>query len=527
MAPTRTLLVLLVVLTVGTGVAAAVSGQPVLSATLQSDAVVPGEETTLSMTVMNNGSVAVGSLQNPSLTQRVTTARGLEIQVDRDDEAPIAVHAGTYAVGSLPEGGAAPLEVPVTVDADAAPGDYRVPINVTYRYTSRIGQGGVEETETVHRDLNVTLTVERAPRFTIQNVTSPVRVGSTDTFSLEIENTGPAAASDAVLSLSSNNGDLTFGGAPSATRFVGTWPSGETRTVDFEVTAAPTAGTQSYPLDLQAIYEGRDGGTEQSAVQTVAVSPAPAQPFAVSDVADTLTVGGEGQLSGTITNTGDEPVENAVVVFADQRATITPLETEYAIGTLGAGESADFSFPIQVSEEAEAGPRQFSISTRYRTGGDAVVESPTLDVPADVGATVPAFTVAADDATLEPGDSGALQVTVTNNGDETYTDVSAKLFAESPLSTSDDEAFVSELEPGDSAELTFQIAAGSAALEKDYPVSLDFRYDADGDTETSDTYRLPVSVAASEDEGGTPWLPIAVVVIVVLVAVGYYLRTRR
>jgi hypothetical protein len=527
MAPKRALLALLVVLLVGTGVAAAVSGEPVLSATLQTDAVAPGEDTTLSMTILNNGSVTVSSQQNPSVAGRVTTARGLEVEVDRDDEAPIAVHAGTFAVGSLPEGGAAPLEVPVSVDEDAEPGTYRVPINVSYRHTSRIGRRGVEETETVRRDLNVTLTVEAAPRFRVHEVTTPLRVGATETVSVTVENVGGAAANDTQVAITSPNAGLTFGGAASATRYVGAWAPGENRTIGVEATAAAGAAPQSYPLEFQATYEGQDGRTKQSESRRLSIRPGPAQPFAVDNVSGTLAVGGEGRLSGTITNSGEEPVRNAVVVFADERATLTPLETEYPVGELGPGESADFSFPIQVSDEAEAGPRQFSVLARYRTDDDTRVESPTMDVRTEIGPKVPAFTVETVDATVVPGGSARLNLTVTNNREEPSTDVSAKLFAESPLSTDDDEAYVDELEPGESAELTFSIAASSAALEKDYPVSLDLRYDeADGDTKTSDTYRRAVTVRETDEEAGTPWFLVGGLVLLVVLVAGYY-WTRR
>lgn len=527
MASTRALLALLIVLLVGTGVAAAISGEPVLSATLQTDAVAPGEDTTLSMTILNNGSVDVSSQDNPSVAQRVTTARGLEIRVDKDDDAPITVHAGTFAVGSLPEGGAAPIEVPVSIDADAGEGEYRVPINVTYRYTSQIDRSGAEETETVRRDLNVTLTVEEAPRFRVRQVETPLSVGATDTVSVTVENVGSAAANDTRVAISSPNAGLTVGGAASGTRYVGSWGVGETRTIAVEATAAAGAGPQSYPLEFEATYEDRDGRTKQSETRRFSIQPEPAQAFAVNDVSGSLAVGGEGQLAATITNTGAEPVENAVVVFADEPATITPLETEFPVGDLGPGESADFSFPIQVSADAEAGPRQFSLVARYRTDGDTRVESPTLDVRTAVGPEVPAFAVEAADATVAPGGSGTLNVTVTNNGDEPYAAVSAKLFAESPLSTDDDEAYIDELGPGDSAELTFSIAASSAALQKDYPVSLDFRYDeADGDTKTSETYRRAVTVRETDDGDGTPWVLVGGVVLLVVLGAGYY-WTRR
>jgi hypothetical protein len=527
MAPTRSLVAVLLVLTLGTGVAVAVSGEPVLSATLQSEPVSPGEQTTLELTVLNNGSVDVGSLDNPTLTNRVTTARGLEVQVDKDDEAPMTVHAGTYAIGSLPEGGDAPLSVPVTIDEDAEPGEHRVPINVTYRYTEDIDGSGEEDTETVRRDLNVTLRVDPGPRFRVRTVSTPLRVGSTDTVAVTVENVGAQTARDARVRLSSTNADLTFGGSAEATRFVGDWAGGENRTVAVSATASGAASPQNYSVNLATTYEDEYGRTQQSETRTLAVRPGPEQHFVVEDVASDLAVDDEGRVTGTIRNTGTQPATNAVVVFADDSGTVAASQSEYPVGTLAPGEAADFSFPLDVGADAEPGPRQFSVLTRYRTADDTVVESPTIDVAAAVGESVPAFELAATDATVEPGGSRTINLSVTNRGSGTYTDVSAKLFAESPLSANDDEAYVRELAPGESAELAFSIAASSSALRKDYPISLDFRYDdADGDTLTSDTYRRAVTVVAPPDEGGPPILIVGAVVLVVLLGAGYY-WTRR
>jgi hypothetical protein len=76
--------------------------------------------------------------------------------------------------------------------------------------------------------------------------------------------------------------------------------------------------------------------------------------------------------------------------------------------------------------------------------------------------------------------------------------------------------------------VTFGIGAAGGALEKTYPLEMDFQYDdAEGDTLTSQTYRLPVSVEAVEtDDGDGLPLPLLVIGALVLVAV-LYLGYRR
>ena len=619
--------------------AADVTGEPDLSAVFTDNTVTPGEETQLQLQLINRGDVDEGSARNPQWTDRVTTARGLTVTV-QDDDVPIDVRTGTQAVGSLPEGAASPLSIPVTVDDGASPGTYTVDVTVEYRYASEIYENDGDEIQrTVRRTLPVTLEVEDDASFDVVDVDSEVRAGATETVSLTIENGGSAAATDATLALESPNADLTVGDATSATRSVGTLEPGQRTTVDYEMTAAPSARSGNYALTLTAQYEadgvsrssdpttvsvapdpqqefgvvnatsavavgdtgsvtvqlrndgplavddaevrlestsgqlsfggsasasrfvgswapnetrtvtydltatgeaepreytlsatvtyrGDEGDVATAPSRSLGVAPAPEQTFEVSNTSATLAVGQDGQLRGTVTNTGERPADSAVVVFTSESGTVTAIETESPVGNLGPGESANFAIPLEISSSAEPGPKQFSVAVQYRNADDEQRRSDGFDVRADVGPDTDTFGLDVTGASVPAGESTQLEVEVTNNGDETYTDISAKLFAEDPLSAGDDEAFIARLEPGESETVVFNIGAGGGALAKTYPLSMDFQYDdEDGDTLTSDTYRLPLQVTENSDDGGLPTLPL-VVGLVVLVAVGVYAYRR-
>lgn len=636
------LLALVVVLAVVPGGAAgAVTGEPALSASVADGTVTPGETTSLRLTILNTGDVQQADPGAAGLTQRVTTARGLTVTVESGD-APIDVLTGERAVGTLPEGATPPMEIPIAVDEEAETGTYDVPVEVNYTYTKAITPRGYYVEETVNRTLNVTLTVEDGASFAVTDVDAGVRVGSSGTLDVTLENTGSLAARDASLSLSSRNADLTFGAASSASRYVGAWDPGEARTVSYEVTAAPTANahryameatvgyedgdgvpaasdtltfavtprdrqrfpvvaaesnvsigdsgtvtltmhndgpiavrdatvsltstsaalvfgqtqtatrfvggwapgenrtltfdvvatddaeTRSYALRSSVTFEDADGDQGQSPTAAVGVIPAPQQGFAFDNVQADLEVGAEGTLSGTVTNTGDVPARNVVVTFGEPPGSVTPLEAEAPVGDLAPGESASFSFPMEAGAGAEDGPRQFTLLATYRNTEDERRQSDSADVRATVAPDTPTFDVAVEGGTVAPGGSTTIAMTITNQGDDPVSDVSAKLFANDPLSTTDSEAFVADLGAGESKEVTFGIGAAGGALEKTYPLEMDFQYDdAEGDTLTSQTYRLPVSVEAVEtDDGDGLPLPLLVIGALVLVAV-LYLGYRR
>ena len=507
----------------------AARGKPVLSATNGLDAADPGDDIDLPISIVNNGSVDVGSLVNPALTSRVTNARGLTVRVDPDHDAPMTVHAGTYGIGSLPAGRLESLDVPVSIDDTADPGTYRVPINVSYRYTAEIHDNGSEETETSRRDLNVTLRVDSSPHVVVQNVTTSLRAGSTDTVVLTAENVGDAVANESWIELTSPNADFAIGSGDTATRSVGTWATGERRTFEFEVSAPTGTAGQPYPLELAAVYEDADGRTATSTSRFVSVSPLPAQRFRLETISGELTVGERGRLTGRVTNTGPESVANAVIVVVDDHPHLDLRERRTVVGAFAPNESAKFAVPIQVTEDAEPGPRQFSVFVEHRRSTDAVVESPSMAARAAVEADTQAFRVSPVNASATAGGSGHLNLTVTNIGDAAYTDLTPRLFPGGPLSSDRDERYIDRLGAGESTTVSFPVAASAEALVKAYPTSLIIKYDdATGERRASETFRQAVDVVVpEEDSGGSGVLPFAgAVVLIVLLGYGVY-RWRR
>ena len=222
-----------------------VTGRPGIDVSVPENEVTPGETTAISVVVLNDGNVTSGSVSNPQLEQRVTTARALKARFEESD-APVSVSTNEQAVATLPDGSSAPLQFRLTVDGDADPGRYTLPLNVTYNYTASVDpETGETNRTTTDRTFDVTLVVEETPQFSVTEVDSNARTGATGTVAVTLRNTGSEPARNATVTLASGNGDLTVGGAASSSRFVdGRWDPGETRTVSYRVRVAPAAGEQ-------------------------------------------------------------------------------------------------------------------------------------------------------------------------------------------------------------------------------------------------------------------------------------------
>lgn len=476
---------------------AAVSGSPDLSVYATDNRVTAGETTAFGITVLNTGNVSEGG-QSPSDEQRVTTARGVTVEVDAGN-APVEVETDTIALGTVPEG-AVPVGTPIQVDVadDAAPGIYQLPVMVEYEYTSEID--GTEHTiNNSTESFSVRLVVEGSPRFEVVDTTTAVPIDGTGDVNVTLRNTGSGLARDAIVSLQSGSADLTFENAASASTFVGDWAPGETRTVSVDANVASGASVRLLPLRAIVSYEDDEGIPAERTV-TTGIEPGPEQSFSLEDTNVTLRVGEDGVVSGVVRNDGPVTVENAVVVFQPTGSVTTP-ETEYALGDLAAGETASFRFDVTVSAEGQEGPRQFTYRIEYEENGDRILSDPLYD-RATVAPSRDIFEVTPTDASVEAGRSTALTVEVTNVGDEPISEVSAKLFANAPVGVSDDEAFVDSIDPGESREVVFRVSAAAGATPKAYPVSIDFRYtEPDGDTKLSDSYTVPVEVTESSDGG--------------------------
>lgn len=510
---------------------AVVEGEPNLSATAPNNQVVAGEEVEFTVLLQNEGEISESS--QPSLNSQVTTAKAVTAELRTNagfgnQDPPISVDTGKQAVGSIPDGQSIPVTFSITVDEDAQPGKYKVPVRVTYAYTESINpETGDYDEEGESRTFNVNLNVIDSANFEIESVSSDLAVGDSGPVSVDITNTGTEAASDASVQVASQNGELTFSEANSASNYVGSWEPGETRTLTYDATVAPGATPRNYALTATVNYEDSEGVAQSSDALSFGVTPRDEQSFSVENTQSTLRVGQEGTLSGEIVNNGETDARNAVVVFETESPNVNPVETEYALGTIGAGERANFSFATEISESAEAGPRQFTLAVEYRNADGESRTSDPLDVQASVGDKQKEFAVDGVNTTFSAGDSGEMTMTVTNNRDETMTDISAKLFVDAPISASDDEAFIEELEPGQSETIVFGTSVGGDAIAKTYPVKVDFRYDTpDGDTLISETYQVPVTVVETENGGGFPMAIIGGLVVFGLLGAAGYLYSR-
>ncbi len=504
---------------------AVVRGRPDLEVMLPDSTVTPGQTNELSFQITNDGTLNFGSAEN---RQIVTTARNVRVEADADGT-PLTVETDMRGLGSVTTDQPREFQVAVDVPQSVETGTYDLDVEVRYSYRSfqggePIGSSANERTRTITETVEVE--VKDEARFDIVEARTDAQVGDSGTLEAVVENTGSEPAIDADVTLEAA-GDLRFSGAETSTTRISRLEPGEQATVTYDVSVAPDSAVRQYSIDGQVEFEDPDGITRVDEAISLGVTPQPEQEFRIESGETTLRVGEDGDLRGVVRNEGPAPARNVVVVYESESPNVIPIETEVAVGSLQSGESAEFALPVEIGGEAEAVDRVADVAVRYRNDENELRRYEDVEVAYAVGEERDDFDVEVVDREVTAGSTTTFDVVVTNNLDEPVSDVEARLFADSPLDSPEDEGFTESLAPGESTNMTFTLTAEGGATAKTYPVSMDFRYDdADGDSTLSDTTRVAVRVVQSE--GGFPFITVLGVVAALTVVGGAaYYRQRE
>jgi hypothetical protein len=513
-------LVVGVLLAAGAGGAAGqvTMGEPDLNVYLPENEVTAGSESELAVQIQNDAEVESGQG-----SEAVTTARAVRARVT--DDGPFDVRTREQPVGPIPDGSVSAATFRVVVPDDVDPGTYDVDVRVRYSVTNLVTS---ETSQRVTRSTTETITVRVVDeaRFEITDVESDVQPGTTGETTLTVENVGSETATGARGTFTGSETLVLDGG--SAEAFLGELEPGEDRTVTVDTAIDSAVAGGEKPIEASFQYRDADGRLREYGPTTAALGAADAQSFAIEDLEDTLSVGYDGEIRGTFRNDGPQRITDGVLLLEPATESLSVSEGRYALPELDTGEATEFSFPTEVGGQADPGPRQVRFSVEYANGGRSTTTAGPVSERVVVEERSGEFNVTAEDATVAAGETTDLVLTITNERPETLSNVDARLYADGDLSAPNDEAFVDELAPGDSAELRFRVSASGGAMAKAHPVELDFQYDTEnGESKLSRTYQQPVEVVEPSDgDGGLAFAPV-VGALAVLTALGAVRRWRR
>jgi hypothetical protein len=206
-------------------------------------------------------------------------------------------------------------------------------------------------------------------------------------------------------------------------------------------------------------------------------------------------------------------------------------------------------FTLKIGEHAPAGkyPLKLNMSYDYqdnvRVYASQLVtsgSSPTLAnfresyIYQKANQTVPIIIVVKQQADFEMlnasgilsvgADNEQISATYRNIGEDPIKDAVARLSIFKPFSSTDDQAFIGSLQPGEQKTVVFRLDIDSDATPKDYGINSEIKYtDVNGDTIISESMKIPVTVKAASSSLLLP----AVIVLIIIVAAGGYMYRKK
>ncbi|NMB79246.1 MAG: S-layer protein [Methanomicrobiales archaeon] len=243
--------------------------------------------------------------------------------------------------------------------------------------------------------------------------------------------------------------------------------------------------------------------------------------------ADKLSVGTGGYITLKIRNLGFEDGKKATVkLLRSGTSPVIPTDANVFIGDFPSGGVVTCRYKVAISNEAGKQSYPVNVVVTYENrDGDVVTSSQeTIGVPVLDKVT---FTAVPESAALASGTEQVVKVRYTNTGEVTAYSAQARLSTVEPFSSADNNAYLGDIRPGESAVALYTIRVADPAEAKPYSLDTEVRYrDALQNSQVSDTIKVTLQVTPAASGGLAGLLPFIVLIAAVLGA-GYYLLSRR
>jgi hypothetical protein len=160
----------------------------------------------------------------------------------------------------------------------------------------------------------------------------------------------------------------------------------------------------------------------------------------------------------------------------------------------------------------------YRISYIYQKANQTVPISVVVKKQAD-------FEIVGTKSNLSSGtNKQSVEVAYRNIGEDPIKDAVARLSIFKPFSSTDDQAFIGTMQPGEEKSVVFRLDIDSDATPKEYGINSEIKYtDVNGDTVISESMKIPVEVKAQTSSMLVP----AMIVIFILIAAGGYVYKKK
>jgi hypothetical protein len=316
--------------------------------------------------------------------------------------------------------------------------------------------------------------------------------------------------------------------------------NGNTVTIQFKakISANATAGEYQLPLTIQYRYtrvieqaaadtfEFTYNKAEDVLPVTIRIKPL-VKVEVIEAVPEGLSAGSQGYIHLKIQNNGPENGEmTSVKLLRNGQSPIIPTDSTLFAGHFPSGGIIECRYKVSVAKDAtnQAYPVDVAVTYTNREGMVVTSASETMGVSVNDKSV---FTVVSAAPAVPRGNSRTIEIQYRNNGDTTAYNAQARITSHSPITISDNEAFLGDLEAGRTTIARYEITADDSAEPGVYTFDSKIRYrDSFGNSLESDTIDVTIRVIPAET-GRVAGLPLSVVISgIALVIIGAVIGLR-
>jgi hypothetical protein len=215
----------------------------------------------------------------------------------------------------------------------------------------------------------------------------------------------------------------------------------------------------------------------------------------LSALPEHLNAGSTGYIDMRIKNTGSYDGKKAIVkILPTVNSTILPTDNSVYIGDFPSGSTVEARYKVAISSDAERQSYPVDVVVVYENMEGDLVTSRTSTIGIPVGGKVD-FAVVSPPAEMNPGDKKVITVEYKNTGETKVYSARARINPVDPFTSNDDNAYLGDIDPGESAVASYEVIVDHSATIKEYGLDAEIRYmDALDNTYVSDILKVQINV---------------------------------
>ena len=286
-------------------------------------------------------------------------------------------------VGDIQGGKNVPFSFNIKIPKDTPSGNYVLPMDVTYQYLASAEQNGQDVIQFIYKNKTVTLPLSLNISSEVILAALPadgetLDAGTEGYLDLVVTNTGEENATDAVVRIARNGNSPLM--PTDSNVYVGDFSSGMNKSCRFKVAVSRDADSQTYPLDVFAVYKNHNGDTVTSGTTTIGVPVQGKIQFEVTPADSDIHPGTKKVIQVVYRNNGYSTAYDAQARVSAVDPFTSSDDTSY-LGDVAPGQSVVAKYEISATGGAIAKDYAIDSEVRYRDSLGNSQMSDTIKIP--------------------------------------------------------------------------------------------------------------------------------------------------